>query len=281
MFLHSILYFSHLPPPRVRHVHSWKSVRPQQIRTLHPEGVYTSPDPDQRELISWDDLDDMLLNPEDGNANANAIYTEKGFLLPHRLPKFSKDTPAHGILMNLKCVDDLFQPPCEQLGHHSPADTIDTYTYLQAGLKVAGHFQANGLMMNFLPFLDDVNRDLNSLEADDDDNDVDCSPPPSHKVVHGLGCQGYNAVMHLTRGDSAQHHDAQMGMITGALAGSWAKDAAAEKTARNLRERCSRQLPHASFAEKIQNVNISRDLRLENVYYINVNAINPHFQDGE
>jgi hypothetical protein len=185
--------------------------------------------------------------------------------------------------LDLRVVKDLFDAPFEEDDDSSDAaDFVDVYTYPQAGLKIAGHFQANGLMQNFLPLLKQINSDLDRVDDDDDDDSsMDDTPEQREKtVVHGLACQGYNAVMHSTRGDSAQHHDAQLGMVTGALAGSWATGDVPERTARKLRERCSRQLPHACFSEKIKNDNISRDLRLENVFYIDVAAMKRDAQDG-
>jgi hypothetical protein len=123
-----------------------------------------------------------------------------------------------------------------------------------------------------------VNDDLNSVNIDDDD--VDHLPTWPRTIVHGISCQGYNAVMHSIRGDSSQHHDAQLGMITGALSGSWAKGRSSQTAFGRLQNRCSRQLPHASFAEKIENDNILRDLRLENVYYIDVEAMQEAHQVG-
>lgn len=204
------------------------------------------------------------------------IYCNKGFTIPRRIPRFSRNTRPHGVLMDLRCVKELFQTPWEEddidlgLDDEENEDSQETtcYTYPQAGLKVAGHFQAGGLMKKFNPFIKAVNRDL--IEDDDDES----------QIVSGIACQGYNAVMHSTRGNSAQHHDAQLGLITGALAGSWAKGASVERTAHRLSERCSRQLPHASFAEKIENDLILRDLRLENVFCIDVQALKAEYQNG-
>jgi hypothetical protein len=182
--------------------------------------------------------------------------------------------------MDLRTVKELFQTPWEDdidlgLDDEDNEDTqeITCYTYPQAGLKVAGHFQAGGLMKKFSPFVKAVNQDL----IEDEDEDSILTSPP---IVSGIACQGYNAVMHSTRGNSAQHHDAQLGLITGALAGSWAKGAPAERTAHRLSERCSHQLPHASFAEKIENDQILRDLRLENVFCIDVQALKAEYQNG-
>jgi hypothetical protein len=262
---------------RVRRASQWRAVLSEDIIQTHPEGVYSSIDRDDREMISWEEFDEM--DVLDDAQREIPIYSETGFRIPRRIPRFDRRTTPHGILMDTRVVKDLFEAPFELQGHQN--ELVDVFTYPQAGLKIAGHFQANGLMKNFLPFLKEVNEDLTSISMEDDD-ELDHTPERQIRtVVGGLACQGYNAVMHSTRGDSAQHHDAQLGMITGALAGSWAKGEVNKRRAGQLRERCSRQLPHASFTEKIQNTNILRDFRLENVYYIDVEAMCSDSQDGQ
>ena len=265
IFIHTIFH-------RVRVVNSWRDRDVNQIIQYHPDGVFTSFDPVDRRRILWNELTNMDIL--DAAGSEIPIYCGKGFSVPRRIPRFSRNTLPHGVLMDLRSVKDLFQTPWEDdidLGlDDEDSPDITCYTYPQAGLKVAGHFQAAGLMKKFSTFVKAVNQDL---IGDEDDL---TSPP----IVSGIACQGYNAVMHSTRGNSAQHHDAQLGLITGALAGSWAKGGPAERTAHRLSERCSRKLPHASFAEKIQNDLILRDLRLENVFYIDVQALKPHHQHG-
>lgn len=103
---------------------------------------------------------------------------------------------------------------------------------------------------------------------------------PRKTIIHGISSQGYNAVTHSTRGKSAQHHEVQLGLVTGALAGAWATGTKNRRTADNLDLGCSRQMPHEAFAEKIENPGISRDLRMENVYWIDIGALQKENQDG-
>jgi len=217
----------------------------------------------------------------DSSESEIPIYCEKGFIVPRCIARFSRNTQPHGILMDLRYVKDLFEMPLEDnidLGiDNEDSEDISCFTYPQAGLKFAGHFQAAGLMKKFSSFVDSINQNMSNSVNEDDEDDSFITPP---QIVSGIACQGYNAVMHSTRGNSAQHHDAQLGMITGALAGSWATGASAERIAHCLSQRCSRQLPHASFSEKIENDQILRDLRLENVFYIDVQAMKVQHQNG-
>jgi hypothetical protein len=132
-------------------------------------------------------------------------------------------------------------------------------------------------MRPFQRFLAEVNRTLNEDEDEDDEiTRVQRITP----VVYGIASQGYNSVMHSTRGHSAQHHDAQLGIITATLAGSWASGDKSYNHAASLREKCRHQLPHKAFEKKIKNDKITRDLRLENVYYINVKRLRRDEQNG-
>jgi hypothetical protein len=241
------------------------------------DGVYTSGDLEERTFISWDDLDEHPLY--DSTGKDNLVYCEDGFIVPRRKARFSPSTKRHGILVDLRHVKELFHLSYDEeamlVDDFSP---VQVYTYPQAGLKIAGHFQANGVMRPFFPFVEKVNKDLsdNNQENDSDSDDqMTQTTPPITNIVHGIASQGYNAVMHSTRGDSAQHHDAQLGLITGALAGCWASGRTHEKTARRLQRRCAFQLPHVSFSHKIENPEIVRDLRLENVFYVDVSQLQP------
>ncbi|KAM6490423.1 hypothetical protein JOM56_014096 [Amanita muscaria] len=265
-----------------REVRQWRSMEVEEIMEQMPEdcdGVYTTGDPAERTFLSWDDLDALPLY--DSTGKENRVYCEDGFLVPRRKARFSPSTKRHGILVDLRHVKELFHLSYDEaamlVDDFSP---VEAYTYPQAGLKIAGHFQANGVIRPFFPFVEKVNKVLSQANDSDSDDGMDHTPPPITNIVHGVASQGYNAVMHSTRGDSAQHHDAQLGLITGALAGCWASGRTHEKTARRLQRRCAFQLPHVSFSQKIENPEILRDLRLENVFYIDVSQMQPEDKNG-
>lgn len=244
-----------------------------------PDGIFTSMEPTTRVHLTLDELMNMPMMDEDGDEIP--IYCDKGYIIPRRIPCFSRNTPAHGLLLNLRTVKELFDggfDDDEGLDWDDEDDRhITTYVYPQAGLKTVGHFQANGIMRPFKPFLAEVNAVLVDDNQSDDGNGMSERVP---KIVHGIASQGYNGVMHSTRGHSAQHHDAQLGIITAALAGSWAQGETNKRVAREFQEQCAHQLPHQAFEEKIKNPNIIRDLRLENVYYLNVKKMRESDRTG-
>jgi hypothetical protein len=269
----------HLYSSRVREVHSWKSRNVDEIIRFYPNGVYTSPDLNNRDLITWEDLRQLPI--VDTNGFTIDIYCDKGFQVPRVIPRHSRDTHPHGVLIDLRTIKQLFENTSDDdqdLGfiHDKP---VNIYTYPQAGLRIAGHFQAAAVMSNFNKFITSINNDLRNV-LQNADGDISMDNTSDSNVLHGISSQAYNTVMHSTRGTSAQHHDVQMGFITAALAGSWATTSSAEKSAYFYRQLCSHRLPHTSFAEKIKNDQINRDLRLENVYYINVQAMKNHDKNG-
>jgi hypothetical protein len=245
---------------------------------FNPDGVYASSEGHNRVPLSLDDVREMDMVDDDGQEIQ--VYCEKGFVIPRRVPRYSKNTPAHGLLLNLTTVKELFEPndyDNEGLDWDEEDDSITTYVYPQAGLKTAGHFQANGIMRSFKRFVTEVNESLKDVEHDEDVTLVAGGSPP---IVRGIASQGYNGVMHSTRGHSAQHHNAQLGIITAALAGRWATGNMNTRVATEFQEKCSHQLPHKAFEEKIKNKNIIRDLRLENVYYVDVKAMCENDRNG-
>lgn len=211
------------------------------------------------------------------------LYDEEGYPIPRRLARFDRRVPPHGVLLNLGFVHSLFAVD-EDLDHieRDTRSTSDYTVYPQAGLRTAGHFQAKRLMTPCYPLLKKINTSVmdhsDDVEADDDDMEqwIDDGTP----AIVGISSQGYNSVMHHTRGHSAQHHDVQIGLVTSALAGWWAKTEGTKKEALKILNQCKDQLPHERFAEKIENPNITRDLRLENVYYIDMHRMPPRHRIG-
>ena len=190
--------------PRARTVRRWEDRELVDIMDSAPDGVYASMAPNVRDLLSQDDLEDLPMF--DDEENEIPIYCRNGFNIPRRIPCFSKNVPAHGLLLNLTTVNELFNSTSydnEGLEWDEDDDHVTTYVYPQAGLKTFGHYQANGIMRPFKRFLAEVNQTLQGdNQSDDGDNVVQQRRAP---IVCGIASQGYNGAMHSTRGHSAQH----------------------------------------------------------------------------
>jgi hypothetical protein len=167
------------------------------------------------------------------------------------------------------------------------AHDIKHWAYPQAGLKTLGHFKANSLMSNLHPILADINQqvslvptpELNSDDEFEDDIDSHMFSQGLAPAIVGASSQGYNALMHRTR-YRVKDHKVQLGVITNALAGAYATSPKTKRTAKHFIHDCHYTLPHEDFNVKIDNDNVPRDLRLENVYLIDMFRIKPEFRTG-
>ena len=257
----------------VRSVIYWQERDVYDILSSYDGRIYDSSNLETRRVVSAEDLNELeLVDDED---NEIPIYTEDGYKLPRRLATYDKNAPSHGVLVDLCNLRALFPSNDEYddlFDEEAQFPTTKYYVYPQAGLVTAGHFQADSLVHAFRPLLEDLNNEI--MEH------VDMEDIGTSKPIVGVACQAYNAVMHATRGRSAQHHDAQKGLITSTLAGAWASTYKTEQAAEHLRNKCSRGYPHEDFRQKISRNGISRDLRLENVFTIDVQSLPDDMQDG-
>jgi hypothetical protein len=209
---------------------------------------------------------------EDDSGHEVPLYTADGFQVKRRLGRFG-NTPPLGVLINIATIDDLFKPnhadtTVYRHGNPGPKKNPQLSVYPQAGLRSAGHFQASGLMTSFYPLIEAMNELLRDGE--------DARFP-----VKGVACQGYNNVMHTTRGYGVQHHEAQQGLVTAAIGGQFACDQKGRAKCDTFSKSCNRALPHRIFDRKISNNAIKRDLRLENVYVIDMTAMREVDRSGE
>ena len=249
----------------------------------YPDGIYDQPDPVGRNRLTAEELEALPL--VDDHNEPIQIYSTDGDNIQRRLGLFDRNVRPHGILMKSGQLQSLFT--CDNADDEDETalgTSVVPFTfYPQAGLRSVGHFQAKGLMGNCYPLLARINRSLNVNRVnngDEEHQDGHHDHAPYRKIVYGISSQGYNAVTHSTRGRTAQHHDAQVGLVTGALAGAWATGNSEKRKAGELVRRCSRKMPHQSFADKIRNPEISRDLRLENVYCIDIGGLREDDQTG-
>ena len=280
---------------RVRQVIEWEELPIEQIIEGQTT-LWDHSDPNLRSEIPLDNLATYPLIDEFGHELG--IFTSRGTRIWRRCAYIDPDISPYGILVNLRQVHELFTLENDDVqGTEDAPDDLSPgvpyFVYPQAGLKDYGHFQANGIISKILPFLNGLNDHVRSRHHpsgnhhgnnndDDNDNDSDTAFHPNNTLnpIVGISMQAYNAVMHFTRGHGVQHHDAQLGMVTAAVAGSYAVDKKQANIAITKIDQCKYQLPHKRFESKIEDPDVPRDLRLENVYSINVQAIRPEFRDG-
>jgi hypothetical protein len=151
------------------------------------------------------------------------------------------------------------------------------YIYPQALLKTHGHIQANRLVSSFDSVLTDVNRSIviRNDHLRQDHLQYRDAPDP----LTGVSFQAYNEAMHRIR-PLAKYHDVQLGLITSNLVGTYSRSEKSKSTAEQLFKRVKTKLPHDKFSDKINTDGLSRNLRLENVYTLDLFAMNPPMRTG-
>ena len=241
-------------------------------------GIFDSYDPATRAELSIEELYDLPIY--DNSGQEIPIYTDNGYVIERHLPTLNHISTPCGILADLRDLSSLFTRIQTDGFFAGDEEVVVPYhVYPQAGLVTAGHFQAQGLITPFYPLIDKLNASLRQQRGEDDEGDEMMHSTIS--PVIGIASQGYNAIIHSTRGHSAQHHDAQRGLVTAALSGIWATGSKNITKAEKLRSKCDTRFPHADYEDKIKRPGICRDFRLENVYAIDVSILAHGMKNGK
>jgi hypothetical protein len=240
-------------------------------------GLFNSPDPFERESISREELEDLPMLQENGEEIP--IFNDAGFPIPRRNPAFQRSTLPLGGLIDFADIGQMFGPARDDDDDDAPSAT-KFQVYPQAGLCSCGHVVAQGLMYPMTTFLNTLTEGLSQgYHENNNDMNVDWERP-DYPAVSGISSQIYNAVMHNTRGNSAQQHGVVLGNVTAALAGYWSRGTPKMGDAEALARKCDQQLPHEEYLLKITTRPLDRDLRVENVVGITMAAIHPTQRTG-
>jgi hypothetical protein len=237
------------------------------------------------------DLDTLEMLDEDGQEIR--IYDEAGYRIPRRIPGFSNQAKEAGVLVDLKKVGELFNMRLHnaddgglgfEMDDVEEPKHINVYGYPQAFLHGIGHVQAQGLPDGLLDGIQRINKvvgcDLHPQDtsSDDESSDEDMQPKFQASPISGISCQLYNEAMHRIRPRASQH-DAQLGTVTNAMAGTYARGFKEKRTAKKMRDICMKQLPHQHFEQRLQD-DIKTGLRKEGVYKIVVGLMKPEYRNG-
>jgi hypothetical protein len=219
-------------------------------------------------------------NYEDGREIR--LYTSDGRKVHRRDAFTDPDEKECGILIDLRSVGNLYIHRDDDSDFQEEPATIVS-AYPQAYLRSYGHIQASGVMWPFHKILEEIQANIgkavhghNSDEDSEDsysdvESDIDS---PRMKPVYGIGSQGYNELSHRVA-PRAGAHDIQKGMITAALAGSYAlpHDGVGQRSAIRHFDDCARMLPIDRFKAKISHADCPRALRMEQIYYVDIFAL--------
>ncbi|KAI0082978.1 hypothetical protein BDY19DRAFT_998995 [Irpex rosettiformis] len=231
-------------------------------------------DPEVRQLV---DLETHLILSNGNPPIKNLVYTEEGCRIQHRIGTAIDLNEHCRLLIDLISILEFFNNmiylfkdlPDDAV--HVPAEYCESGAidlYPQAFLGNKSHYQAGCLPAVFHPVI----KKINSLLIGHDDEELARDSP-----VTGGSCQAYNSVLHHIR-YQVQSHDVQLAEQTAFTASIFASSLKERNRAHALQEKIrSKDLVFARLQDKLRSPNINISLRMENVYHIDLAAINdPH-----
>jgi hypothetical protein len=209
------------------------------------------------------------------------IFSDEGVEISRCLHWYQdKQRNPCGALVDFRHLYTLFEGDANlDYARAGPSATESSYfAYPQAGLMTAGHLQAKSLVSEFYPLLERINTRVLGIQGEGSDDELLVEAPKW--PVYGVSCQIYNAVMHHTRGIGSQHHEVARGEVSGALGGQCVPKTALSKKASDLLKGCRYMLPHEAYKIKASNPEVSKDLRVENVYWVDLDQFQEENRNG-
>ncbi|KAG2335563.1 hypothetical protein BDR05DRAFT_1006676 [Suillus weaverae] len=275
-------------------VSDWVEIPVDDILSIH-EVVYNSPDSDVRRPV---DLRSLPLREPETDKEIN-VYDEEGRRIPRFHGRSRVDGPKCGLLVDLETIPQLFSSYVPHDEHLDlDVDMLDfdeehgakIKVYPQAFLRKFGHLQSDSILPHFKTFIKKVQANItrgrrrpNRMDDGDDNDDVDDDVgvingnliPPA---IIATGCQFYNEVSHRVR-PNAGLHEVQQGRITSALSGAYARGTG-KRVHSAIMHNCRLTLPHHRYNNSIKLDNVPRDLRLENIYILQLESMDPAKRNG-
>ena len=261
--------------PRYKKVLRWRNRTDDEVRlaiaALRTKNVWDSPDKEDRERV--DCLDTLeLLDDNDQEINR---YADDGQRIPRRSPIHVAGEPTCGLLLNLPFIRYLFSDASTTDSEDDAIDDADTAednftirVYPQAFTRHYGHFQCNSIPKSFIPIIKRMNSQL-PLNADS-----------NRPVIQGVACQGYNHIQHCLT-ERAGALDLVQGRITSSLAGIEAIGLKYTRKHAKIVAATTQHLPHECVEKKLTKGDaISRSLRMEPVFVVDVQALAPNLRCG-
>jgi hypothetical protein len=185
-----------------------------------------------------------------------------------------------GALFKLSSLDqnfsnnpnDLDPEMAQELNHEQIRSTADLILYPQAFLHDKGHYQSKTLSHGFSQRVEAI---ADAVVRGEDEMKVfeeHLSP------IMAVASQGYNVIFHRLRYQGRASHDAQQGLITGAAALQFVSETRHKQKRQELQDKLANgRLPFNRFQQRLNTDNHHVDLRLENVYLIDMLALSAEY----
>jgi hypothetical protein len=284
----------------ISHAHSAHQVAYEvfpaaDIQRQH-DRIYRTKDAREEDLIA-DPLTEPMTDPDGYEVK---FWSSEGDRIPRRRQADenfeSNPNKICGILLNLDTVERLFTQSLEQpyFNREVYLSNDEVTKYPLAFLRNIGQLQARQPLPLLVPTLQEVNEVIALREnANDDDSDEDEEEPrvmdeegniiraqrPALPAVFGVSVQMYNRMLHYVA-PRANEHAAICGHVTAACGGHWASSPTDKARATKAQEKVSRTLPHQRLSAAALSGHASKDLRVEQVYVMDLDKVHPDHRNG-
>lgn len=259
---------------------------PQVLQNLaelrEGEEVYDHYDPGQRHRIPMEALPEYPVLDEDGLERK--VYTESGAFIKRTRPKFARGTPTAGVLVRLDTISQMFERDEEMYDAGEDEEGIRVSVYPQSYLPNLGHVKANGVVTMFGDVIKEINEEI--MPEPEPELEEEGNLQGGRRIaLSAISCQFYNQLSHRVA-KKAGTQEVQRGDQTAAMA-RWypGYNQAAERNGQRLFERCASKLPFARHFDLIEEAetegDIPKDLRMENVYVLDMHGIDERKRGGK
>jgi len=247
--------------------------------------IYDHWDPTRRRQLDLNNLAEEYPVFDDGGME-NRIYSEDGQYIKRVRVRVARGAPSAGVLVHLDTVGELFDNDdqvanddgSDSEGEHRHHDPVSVSVYPQSYFQRIGHVKANGVISALRGVVARMNREL--VEGNDDEY----MEVPGRQALTPISCQLYNELSHRVA-KRAGTQEVQRGDQTAAMAFHYpGYNATADRRGLNLVVRCTESLPSARHFALLNPIdpeeNMPTDLRVENVYSLDMKALLPVNRTG-
>ncbi|KAI0682677.1 hypothetical protein BC835DRAFT_1424143 [Cytidiella melzeri] len=241
--------------------------------------IYDHWDPELREQVN---LEHFPLYHE-ATGDEIPVYRTNGTRLHRHSFNIIHDEDPCPSLFNLRTVNEFLQGFAEEddmdVDNNLAPTSAGVQFFPQAFLGSVGHYQAEKLPVPFYPILRKISRTI-GLNNNNNNNNFDNNAPITQPVI-GCSSQAYNTAFHRIRFRTSSH-DAQLAQVTAFGAAPFATSTKEKEKSAKLAQRLEDYgLPFTRLKAKLADAALNTNIRLENVYHVDLAAIHDNSRTAE
>ncbi|KAI0682105.1 hypothetical protein BC835DRAFT_1311659 [Cytidiella melzeri] len=239
--------------------------------------IYDHWDPELREQVN---LEHFPLYHE-ATGDEIPVYRTNGTRLHRHSFNIIHDEDPCPSLFNLRTVNEFLQGFAGEddmdVDNNLAPTAAGVQFFPQAFLGSVGHYQAEKLPVPFYPILRKISR---TIGLNNNNNNFDNDAPITQPVI-GCSSQAYNTAFHRIRFRTSSH-DAQLAQVTAFGAAPFATSTKEKEKSAKLAQRLEDYgLPFTRLKAKLADAALNTNIRLENVYHVDLAAIHDNSRTAE